>query len=187
MVKLTLRRAFPFCWQARPRQSRIQRAQARAQEQHNPKRAYEPGCPVGHHLGRIEAATSLDSTHSRKRPASRSGRRDRLSPAAALAIATHLRYSGGMHTPKPDPASWTAREDQVVEIVSPQVAAEKLGRTLEAVLTRRHTLQLAGFVSRKRRKPTEGGRRSSVNEKGVKAPNRRLQGKGNKARQKGAS
>ena len=104
-----------------------------------------------------------------------------------MAIATHFQYVGGMHTPKPDPASWTAREDQVVEIVSPEIAAEKLGRTVEAVLARRHTLQLTGFVPRKSRKPTEGGRRWSVNEKGVKAPKRRLQGKGNKARQKGAS
>jgi hypothetical protein len=51
-----------------------------------------------------------------------------------------------------DDTTWTARHDLVVEIASPEVAAEKLGRTVEAVLARRLELGLHDpLTSRDRR------------------------------------
>jgi hypothetical protein len=56
-----------------------------------------------------------------------------------------------------DNAAWTARTDLVIQIASPEVAAEKLGRTVEAVLARRQQLGLPDPLSRRerlaRRKP----------------------------------
>jgi len=40
-------------------------------------------------------------------------------------------------------AGWTTRQDLVVEIASPEVAAEKLGRTVESVLARRLEIRVA--------------------------------------------
>jgi hypothetical protein len=48
-----------------------------------------------------------------------------------------------MKLSKADNATWTAREDAVVEIVSPEVAATKLGRTVTAILDRRRELGLS--------------------------------------------
>jgi len=48
-------------------------------------------------------------------------------------------------------AGWTARQDLVVEIASPEVAAEKLGRTVESVLARREELGLPDPLSRRER------------------------------------
>ena len=47
-----------------------------------------------------------------------------------------------MKLSKADKATWTAREDAVVEIVSPEVAAAKLGRAVAAILNRRRELGL---------------------------------------------
>ena len=47
-----------------------------------------------------------------------------------------------MKLSKADKATWTAREDVVVEIVSPEVAATKLGRAVAAILNRRRELGL---------------------------------------------
>ena len=47
-----------------------------------------------------------------------------------------------MRLSKADSATWTAREDAVVEIVSPEVAATKLGRAVAAILNRRRELGL---------------------------------------------
>jgi hypothetical protein len=47
-----------------------------------------------------------------------------------------------MKRSKADNATWTAREDAVVEIVSPEVAATKLGRAVAAILNRRRELGL---------------------------------------------
>jgi len=41
-----------------------------------------------------------------------------------------------------DEAEWTERQDLVIQIASPEVAAEKLGRSVEAVLARREKLGL---------------------------------------------
>jgi hypothetical protein len=46
---------------------------------------------------------------------------------------------------------WTARQDLVIQIASPAVAAEKLGRTVESVLARRLKLGLKDV-----RSPREG-------------------------------
>jgi hypothetical protein len=49
--------------------------------------------------------------------------------------------------------AWTARQDLVVEIASPEVAAEKLGRTVKSVLARRSILGLPDpLPTRERRK-----------------------------------
>jgi hypothetical protein len=46
--------------------------------------------------------------------------------------------------PQPaDEAKWTERHDLVIQIASPEVAAEKLGRSVAAVLARREELGLA--------------------------------------------
>lgn len=42
-----------------------------------------------------------------------------------------------------DSTPWTAHHDLVVQVVSPEVAAEKLGRSIEAVMTRRRELGLS--------------------------------------------
>ena len=52
---------------------------------------------------------------------------------------------------KLDNAAWTPREDLIVQIASPEVAAEKLGRTVEAVLARRQELGLPDPLSRRER------------------------------------
>jgi hypothetical protein len=49
----------------------------------------------------------------------------------------------GPMEPKPtDPAVWTDRHDLLIKVASPEVAAEKLGRTVESVLARRKELGL---------------------------------------------
>jgi len=48
---------------------------------------------------------------------------------------------------KPDTTAWTAREDQVVRIVSPEMAAEKLGRSVADVVKRRIELGLDAYES----------------------------------------
>jgi hypothetical protein len=45
-------------------------------------------------------------------------------------------------------AGWSARHDMVVQITSPEIAAEKLGRTIESVLARRNDLGLPDFEPR---------------------------------------
>ena len=46
-----------------------------------------------------------------------------------------------------DEMEWTERQDLVVQIASPEVAAEKLGRPLAAVLARRNVLGLPDPLS----------------------------------------
>jgi hypothetical protein len=46
---------------------------------------------------------------------------------------------------------WTERQDLVVQIASPEVAAEKLGRPLAAVLARRQRLGLPDPLSTRER------------------------------------
>jgi hypothetical protein len=55
-------------------------------------------------------------------------------------------------THKPDTKIWTQRHDQIIEIASPEVAAEKLGRTIEAVLGRRKELGLPDPLSSRERR-----------------------------------
>jgi hypothetical protein len=55
-----------------------------------------------------------------------------------------------------DKVAWTARADLVVQIASPEVAAEKLGRTVESVLARRLELGLADPLSRRERRKRQG-------------------------------
>jgi hypothetical protein len=50
-----------------------------------------------------------------------------------------------------DNGEWTARADLVIQIASPEVAAEKLGRTVESVLARRQELGLPDPLSRRER------------------------------------
>jgi hypothetical protein len=55
---------------------------------------------------------------------------------------------------KPFPSAntaWTERHDLVIQIASPEVAAEKLGRTVEAVLARRLELGLHDPLTRRER------------------------------------
>jgi hypothetical protein len=47
--------------------------------------------------------------------------------------------------------TWTAQHDLVVQIASPEVAAQKLGRTVESVLARRLELGLPDPLSRRER------------------------------------
>jgi hypothetical protein len=42
-----------------------------------------------------------------------------------------------------DDTTWTAQHDSVIRIASPEVAAEKLGRTVKALLARRLELGLS--------------------------------------------
>jgi hypothetical protein len=46
---------------------------------------------------------------------------------------------------------WTTRADLVIQIASPEVAAEKLNRTVESVLARRQELGLPDPLSRRER------------------------------------
>ena len=50
-----------------------------------------------------------------------------------------------------DNGAWTTRADLVIRIASPEVAAEKLGRTVESVLTRRLELGLPDPLSARER------------------------------------
>jgi hypothetical protein len=47
--------------------------------------------------------------------------------------------------------AWTEQHDLVIQIASPEVAAEKLGRTIEAVLGRRKELGLPDPLSSRER------------------------------------
>jgi hypothetical protein len=61
--------------------------------------------------------------------------------------------------PKPvDETVWTERHDLVVQIASPEVAAEKLGRSVAAVLARREELGLPDPLSMRERlvRPKKG-------------------------------
>jgi hypothetical protein len=49
-----------------------------------------------------------------------------------------------------DLVTWTARADWIVRVASPEVAAEKLGRTVAAVLARRRNLGLPDFEPRRK-------------------------------------
>jgi hypothetical protein len=52
---------------------------------------------------------------------------------------------------------WTAQHDLIVRIVSPMMAAEKLGRTINAVMARRDVLGLTKFdAGRKPSGPSPG-------------------------------
>ena len=66
-----------------------------------------------------------------------------------------LELAGMKSQPTPSDG-WTARQDLVVQIASPEVAAEKLGRTVKSVLARRLELKLPDPLSsregRKRQK-----------------------------------
>jgi hypothetical protein len=57
----------------------------------------------------------------------------------------------GMKLKLTDEGEWTARHDSVVAIASPEVAAEKLGRTIESVLARRLKLGFPDPVTRRER------------------------------------
>jgi hypothetical protein len=46
---------------------------------------------------------------------------------------------------------WTAQHDLVIQVASPEVAAEKLGRTVESVLARRLELGLPDPLTRHER------------------------------------
>jgi hypothetical protein len=61
---------------------------------------------------------------------------------------------------KTDNIAWNAREDLVIQIASPEVAAEKLGRSVQAVLARRQELGLPDPLSRRERleRDRESGR-----------------------------
>jgi len=50
-----------------------------------------------------------------------------------------------------DDRAWTEQHDLVIQIASPEVAAEKLGRTVEAVLVRRQELGLPDPLSSRER------------------------------------
>jgi hypothetical protein len=50
-----------------------------------------------------------------------------------------------------DDTIWTAQHDLVIQIASPEVAAEKLGRTVESVLARRQELGLPDPLSPRER------------------------------------
>lgn len=47
-------------------------------------------------------------------------------------------------------APWTAREDAIIRIISPEMAAAKLGRTVEAVKARRQELGLSEHKVKRR-------------------------------------
>jgi hypothetical protein len=50
-----------------------------------------------------------------------------------------------------DETIWTQRHDLVIQIASPEVAAEKLGRSVAAVLARREQLGLPDPLSTRER------------------------------------
>jgi hypothetical protein len=56
-----------------------------------------------------------------------------------------------MESQLPEIVAWTARHDLVIRIASPEVAAEKLDRTVEAILARREELGLPDPLSRRER------------------------------------
>jgi len=56
-----------------------------------------------------------------------------------------------MKTEITDNTAWTERQDLVVQIASPEVAAEKLGRPVAAVLARREALGLPDPLSMRER------------------------------------
>lgn len=56
-----------------------------------------------------------------------------------------------MKLDRTDKIEWTERQDLVVQIASPEVAAEKLRRPLDAVLARRQILGLSDPSSRRER------------------------------------
>jgi hypothetical protein len=61
---------------------------------------------------------------------------------------------GSLPDMKPEPIddlAWTERQDLVIQIASPEVAAEKLGRSLAAVLVRRQELGLPDPLSTRER------------------------------------
>lgn len=61
---------------------------------------------------------------------------------------------GSLPIMKPEPADeveWTERQDLVVQIASPEVAAEKLRRSVSAVLARRDELGLPDPLSTRER------------------------------------
>ena len=58
----------------------------------------------------------------------------------------------GMKSKPIDDFKWTAQHDLVVESASPEVAAEKLGRTIESVLARRTELGLSDPLSSRERR-----------------------------------
>ena len=49
-----------------------------------------------------------------------------------------------------DLVKWTPREDGIIRVVSPEVAAEKLGRPVAVVLARRLNLGLPDFEPRRK-------------------------------------
>ena len=54
--------------------------------------------------------------------------------------------------PKPtDKVTWSERHNLVIQIASPEVAAEKLGLTVEVILARREELGLPDPLSRRER------------------------------------
>ena len=55
------------------------------------------------------------------------------------------------HKPTDDRA-WAGQHDLVIQITSPEVAAEKLGRTVKAVLERRQELGLPDPLSSRERR-----------------------------------
>jgi hypothetical protein len=67
-----------------------------------------------------------------------------------------LRYAGHMN-PKPlDRSDWTAQQDLVIQAASREVAADKLGRTVEEVLARRTLLGLLDPLSASERRARQG-------------------------------
>ena len=61
-------------------------------------------------------------------------------------------YSDRMKQEPTKDTAWTARHVQIIETASPEVAAEKLGRTVEAVLARRLALGLPDPMSNRERR-----------------------------------
>lgn len=55
-----------------------------------------------------------------------------------------------------DNAAWTAQHDLVIQFASSEVAAEKLGQTVESVLARRQELGLPDPLSRRERLERQG-------------------------------
>lgn len=56
-----------------------------------------------------------------------------------------------MESKPPEKVAWTSRQDLVIQIASPEVAAEKLGRTVKAILARRVELGLPDPLSGRER------------------------------------
>jgi hypothetical protein len=54
-----------------------------------------------------------------------------------------------MSSKTPPNREWSPREDLLVTVVSPELAAEKLGLAVEAIEARRVALGLSAFVARK--------------------------------------